>query len=107
MALYPKVLVSLSLFASCLFVPAGLSAQGSRSEQVQIKPPLLSTIDPPAPDATAADLEKRADDLHVQKLYFDALDYYRAALGKATTPADHAKILNKICRTQLVMTRLA
>ena len=78
------------------------SAQVSRAEQVQIKPPLIRTIDPPAPEATAADLESRADELHVQKLYFDAIDYYRAALTKGTS---NARLLLKICRTQLVMTR--
>jgi len=42
--------------------------------------------------------------LHGQKMYFDAIDYYRAALRKITG-SGQAKILNKICRTQLVMTR--
>ena len=58
------------------------SGQASHSEQVQIKPPLLRAIDPPAPDATAADLEARAEQLRAGKLYLDALDYYRAALAK-------------------------
>ena len=66
---------------------------------------MLRTIDPPSPDATAAALETRADELHGQKLYFDAIDYYRAALTKLSVGNDLAKILNKICRTQLVMTR--
>jgi tetratricopeptide (TPR) repeat protein len=106
MALYPKVL--LASFATltawfCLSIPTG--AQISRADPVQVKPPLLRTIDPPSPDATAADLEARADELHVQKLYFDAIDYYRAALGKVPKGTDQGKILNKICRTQLVMTR--
>ena len=77
----------------------------NHADPVQVKPPLLRTIDPPAPDATAADLETRADELHGQKLYFDAIDYYRAALGKEKAPSEQAKVLNKICRTQLVMTR--
>ena len=106
MALYPKVLlVSLAVVASCLCLSAASSAQISHTDQVQVKPPLLRTIDPPSPDATAIDLETRADELHGQKLYFDAIDYYRAALGKTTAPAIQAKLLNKICRTQLVMTR--
>ncbi len=106
MALCPKVLaVPVSIFVSCLLFSAVSGAQISRPEPVQVKPPLLRTIDPPAPDATATDLEARGDELHGQKLYFDAIDYYRAALGKSSANADHAKILNKICRTQLVMTR--
>ncbi len=57
-------------------------AQVSHSEQVQIAPPLLRAIDPPAPDATAAALEEQGDALHAAKLYLDALDYYRAALAE-------------------------
>jgi len=106
MALYPKaVLVPVTIVASCVCLSVVSTAQISRTDPVQVKPPLLRTIDPPSPDAAATDLEKRADELHGQKLYFDAIDYYRAALGKLSIPADQAKILNKICRTQLVMTR--
>jgi tetratricopeptide (TPR) repeat protein len=89
----------LTVFLCALSV--GSFAQ-AHSEQVQIKPPLLRIIDPPAPDATAADLESRADDLHAQKNYLDAIDYYQAALKKV--PAN-AHILNKVCRTQLMMQR--
>lgn len=105
MALYPKVLF-VSLLTACIFVLTSVSiAQVSHAaDPVQIKPPLLRTIDPPSPDATASALEARADELHGQKLYFDAIDYYRAALGKISGEGQ-AKIYNKICRTQLVMTR--
>jgi tetratricopeptide (TPR) repeat protein len=77
-------------------------AQVSHSEQVQIAPPLIRAIDPPAPDATAADLEQQADKLRSDKLYLDALDYYHAALGKK--PND-ARLLNKVGITQLMMQR--
>ena len=76
--------------------------QASHSEQVQIKPPLLRTIDPPAPEATAADLEARAEQLRAVKLYLDALDYYRAALAKKP---NSASLLNKIGITELMMQR--
>jgi len=76
--------------------------QASHSEQVQIMPPLLRMTDPPAPDATAADLEDRADQLRTEKLYLDALDYYRAALAKQP---DSASLLNKIGITELMMQR--
>ncbi|HXJ88799.1 MAG TPA: tetratricopeptide repeat protein [Candidatus Binatia bacterium] len=105
MALYPKVLVPASFVAFWLCFSAASFAQISHADPVQVKPPLLRTIDPPSPDTTPADLEARADELHAQKLYFDAIDYYRAALRKTKVPTDEGKILNKICRTQLVMTR--
>jgi tetratricopeptide (TPR) repeat protein len=74
----------------------------SHSEQVQIMPPMARMIDPPAPDATAADLEARADQLRTSKLYLDALDYYRAALAKT---ANASRVLNKIGITELMMQR--
>src|SRR5258708_16657327 len=54
-------------------------AQVSHPEQVQIAPPLVRGVDPPAQDATAADLEQQGDRLRADKLYLDALDY--AAIG--------------------------
>lgn len=77
-------------------------AQVSHPEQVQIAPPLIRAIDPPAKDATAADLEQQADKLRADKLYLDALDYYRAAVNKS--PND-ARLLNKIGITELMMQR--
>jgi TPR repeat/Tetratricopeptide repeat len=103
-ALYPKVLlVPASLLFSCLcaFSPAA-SAQVAHSEQVQVKPPLIRMIDPPSADATLADLERRGDELRGDKLFLDALDYYRAALAK--TPRS-AALLNKIGITELMMQR--
>ncbi len=97
------LLVPVALLTTCI---VSLSAPGwgqaAHSEQVQIKPPLLRSIDPPAPDATAADLEERADQLRAQKLYLDALDYYRAALAKE---AKSASLMNKIGITDLMMQR--
>jgi len=65
-------------------------------------PPLVRTVDPPAPDATVADLESRADQLRTQKLYLDALDYYRAALAKEP---NSARLFNKIGISNLMMQR--
>lgn len=99
----PRVSVPVWFLTVCvLAISAESWAQTSRSEQVQIKPPLIRTIEPPAPDATVADLEARADELHKQKLYLDALDYYHAAIAKSP---NNAKLLNKVCRTQLLMAR--
>lgn len=96
-------LVPFACFVVCI---CGLSSvslgQASHSEQVQIKPPLLRAIDPPAPDATAADLEAQAEQLRAVKLYLDALDYYRAALAKKPNSAE---LLNKIGITELMMQR--
>jgi tetratricopeptide (TPR) repeat protein len=92
---------------ACLILLLAISstaalAQVSHTEQVQIAPPLVRAIDPPARDATAADLELQADRLRAEKLYLDALDYYRAALAKK---ANDACLLNKIGITELMMQR--
>jgi tetratricopeptide (TPR) repeat protein len=89
-------LIFLLIFSTATF------AQVSHSEQVQISPPLMRGIDPPAPEATAAALELQADRLRGEKLYLDALDYYRAALAKKT---NDAHLLNKIGITELLMQR--
>ncbi len=97
------MLVPFSLLTVCVCALSSVSwGQASHTEQVQIKPPLLRTIDPPAPDATAADLESRAEQLRAVKLYLDALDYYRAALAKKP---NSASLLNKIGITELMMQR--
>src|SRR5260370_16883008 len=95
--------VSIAFLASlvCIFSVVS-AAQISHSEQVQIAPPLIRAIEPPAPDATATDLEERADLLRGSKLYLDALDYYRAALVKAPNAA---RLLNKVGITELMMQR--
>jgi tetratricopeptide (TPR) repeat protein len=99
--------VRMSYRKACLILlvvsfSAAALAQVSHSEQVQVTPPLVRSIDPPAPDATAADLEQQADRLRSQKLYLDALDYYRAALNKKK---NDAHVLNKIGITELLMQR--
>lgn len=102
MASFPKILaLSGSILFVCIFTLAS-SAQVSHSEQVQVNPPLLRTIDPPSPDATEADLETRGDQLRMEKLYLDALDYYRAALAKR---GRGAALQNKIGITELMMQR--
>ncbi|HZQ97024.1 MAG TPA: tetratricopeptide repeat protein [Candidatus Sulfotelmatobacter sp.] len=101
MTLFPKIiLVSTAICLS--FAPPSARAQVSHSDQVQVKPPLLRTIDPPAPDATVSDLEARGDLLRIQKLYLDAMDYYRAALAKSPRSA---ALLNKVGIAELMMQR--
>jgi tetratricopeptide (TPR) repeat protein len=98
--------VCMSYRKACLVVllisSTAALAQISHPEQVQIAPPLVRAIDPPAPDATAADLELQADRLREDKLFLDALDYYHAALSKK---AGDARLLNKIGITELMMQR--
>ena len=91
-------------FLTIFVVVTSLSsmAQVSHSEEVQIAPPLLRTVDPPKPDATIADLETKGDELRMEKLYLDAMDYYRAAIGKES---NSARLLNKIGITELMMQR--
>ena len=97
------LLVSFSVITVCVFAFSAASwAQSSHSEQVQIMPPQMRTIDPPAPDATVFDLEERADQLRTVKLYLDALDYYHAAMAKEP---NSARLLNKVGITQLMMQR--
>lgn len=64
----------------------------TQSQQVQVGPP-LRTIEPPPPDASAADLEKTGDELRGRKAYLESLDYFHAALAK--TP-NNAQVYNKI-----------
>ena len=95
-------LVSAAVLAVCLCCIPSSAQISSYSEQVQVKPPLIRSTDPPSPDASPSMLEARADQLRVQKLFLDALDYYRAALAK---DARSATIMNKIGITELMMQR--
>ncbi|HUA14837.1 MAG TPA: tetratricopeptide repeat protein [Verrucomicrobiae bacterium] len=98
----PRVsLVAVLLFATFCLLPGRAFSQ-SHSEQVQVKPPLLRMTEPPSAEATEAQLESRGDELRAEKLYLDALDYYRAALAKER---NSAKLFNKIGITELMMQR--
>jgi tetratricopeptide (TPR) repeat protein len=99
--------VCMSYRKACLILLVVVSstaafAQVSYSEQVQIAPPLVRAVEPPAQDATTADLELQADRFRADKLFLDALDYYHAALAKK--PND-ASLLNKVGITELMMQR--
>ncbi len=104
MAFYPKgPLASVSLLTVfVLSLSLTSMAQVSHSEQVQIAPPLMRTIDPPKSDATVVELEERGDELRMQKLYLDAIDYYRAGLVKEPKSA---RLINKIGIAELMMQR--
>jgi tetratricopeptide (TPR) repeat protein len=91
-----------AVFSTITIILSTAGAQVVHSEQVQIAPPLVRAVDPPAADATAEDLEKQGDSLRAEKLFLDALDYYRAALAKK---ANNAQLLNKIGITELMLMR--
>lgn len=57
-------------------------AQTPASEQSTIKTAQPVQVDPPSPNASAAELELTADKLREQSMYRDAVDYYEAALKK-------------------------
>src|ERR1700676_859648 len=85
------------------FIPAVL-AQNSTSELVQISPPTMRRAAPPTASASVEELEKRGDELRVEKNYLDALDYYRAALAKNR---NNARIYNKAGIAELLMQRFS
>jgi tetratricopeptide (TPR) repeat protein len=79
-------------------VPTTLQMQSPPAEQVQIAPPVRH-VDAPSPTASAEELETRGDELRAEKFYFDALDYYRAALVKKP---NSPQIYNKAGITELM-----
>jgi tetratricopeptide (TPR) repeat protein len=79
-----------------------LQAQSSNAELVQISPPNLRRAAPPSATASLEELEKRGDELRVEKDYLDALDYYRAVLAKNPNSSD---VHNKAGIAELLMQR--
>jgi len=85
-----------------LAISAVPTLQAQTTEMVQISPPTIRRAEPPAPNASVAELEKRGDELRAEKNFLDALDYYRAALAKQP---GQAVIYNKAGITELMMQR--
>jgi tetratricopeptide (TPR) repeat protein len=99
----PLLFCLLALAASSVsVVSVAQSSQGSTSELVQISPPTIRRSEPPAASATADELEKRGDELRLEKDYLDALDYYRAAISKKP---NNPAVYNKAGITELLMQR--
>ena len=94
------VLVLLTLSSLTFLVPAFAQTQ---IDSNTVTPQQLRRAEPPPPNATAAELEQRADSLREQKMFSDALDYYRAAIAKGTRTAD---LYNKQGIAELQLTRL-
>lgn len=83
--LFGSALSSLLTFSLLVAGVTGLFViplQAQSLEQMEVGPPPLHRAEPPAPSATARDLEARADELQAEKDYLDAIDYYQAALAK-------------------------
>ena len=95
-------LLNFCLLTLVISLMPGVLAQNSTSELVQISPPTLRRAAPPAASASVEELEKRGDELRIEKNYLDALDYYRAALAKNR---NNAKIYNKAGIAELLMQR--
>jgi tetratricopeptide (TPR) repeat protein len=77
----------------------GLSAQNSTPPAV---PEPLQTAaaprhyEPPPPNATVEELDRRGNELREEKAYRDAIDYYQAALRKTSERPVQASLYNKI-----------
>jgi tetratricopeptide (TPR) repeat protein len=72
-------------------------AQDNSSDRVQVKSPIATPMVVP-PNASAEQLEVRGDELRAEKSYFDALDFYKAAIAKKP---DSAKLYNKAGMAEL------
>ena len=96
-----RLIFTLLGIASSIFFCVAASAQTHPAEQVQVAP-LMRTIGPPPPDATAEQLESTADELRARKSYLEAMDYFRAALAKQPSP----QIYNKMGIVELQTFRL-
>jgi tetratricopeptide (TPR) repeat protein len=90
-----------SILTLLVFVAPRLFAQAN-SEIVQVTQPPGPRFVPPSRSATAEELEARGDELRGQKAYFEAMDYYRAAMVK---DPKNARICNKAGIAELQMHR--
>jgi tetratricopeptide (TPR) repeat protein len=72
-----------------------------RGEDVATTPDALRRVPPPNASMSASQLEIRADELRGQKLFADAVDYYKAAAHKSPT----AQIYNKMGIAELQQRR--
>jgi tetratricopeptide (TPR) repeat protein len=77
-------------------------ALSQNTEMVQVGPPPFRRAEPPAPSASAQELEGRGDQLRAEKNYLDAMDYYRAAIVKT---GGTAGLMNKMGICDLMLMR--
>jgi tetratricopeptide (TPR) repeat protein len=69
---------------------------------MEVGPPPLHRVEPPAPGSTPEELEHRGDDLRSDKDFLDAVEFYEAAM-RNTPP--NASLYNKIGICYLMMRR--
>jgi tetratricopeptide (TPR) repeat protein len=79
-----------------------LPLQAQSTDQLEVGPPPLHRAAPPASGAPPDELEKRGDELRMEKNYLDAVDYYQAALKGGP---GSAALFNKIGICQLMLQR--
>jgi len=93
-----RVLYSIVAVSMFLTLLPTADAQTASSEQVRVSLPLPPQA-PPDSSLSATQLEQRGDELRAEKAYYDALDYYHAALKKSPKGA---ALYNKagICELQ-------
>src|SRR6266566_4887489 len=91
-----------SLLLLLLPVLLTLTSFSQNTEMVQVGPPPIRRAEPPAPSASAEELEGRGDQLRAEKAYLDAMDYYEAAAQKTTISAG---LLNKMGICDLMLQR--
>ncbi len=91
----------LFLFASLCALPAfsQRAVPATTGEQVSVQAPQPSALTP-SPDATVEELERRGDQLRSSKDFFDALDFFEAALKKDPR---NARLFNKAGITELML----
>jgi len=102
-ALRTLSILSPSVFPSLIFLFVMVAPVcGQNSEQVQVGPPPVHRVAPPAAGSSARELEAIGDELQSDKNYLDAIDYYQAALDKDRT---NVVLLNKVGMAQLLLRR--
>jgi tetratricopeptide (TPR) repeat protein len=93
-----KRFLALPLLTICFFTLAAFAQDNT----LQVNAPVAHrTAQPPDPNASATQLEAQGDTLRAEKGYLDAMDFYHAALKKASTQAAKSQIWNKIGITEL------
>jgi tetratricopeptide (TPR) repeat protein len=86
------------LFAVVLTISLFALAADDYDQQMSSAPTTTQSVVAPSPPliplvgSSAADLEHQGDLLRGQKRYFDAIDYYHAALAQGSTPLRYNKL---------------
>src|SRR5258708_21362544 len=98
-----RLAFTLLVFPVSSFAQNDPAANINESSTVITTASQLRRIEPPSQTASVAELEQKADILRVEKYYADAIDYYEAALQKAS---DRAVLYDKKGIAHLLMLHL-